>query len=474
MRKPNKFEKHETRLATTDEAGHRVYVYPEDVKGIWRNRRKIFFWFLILLYLVLPWTQFGGKQTILLDIVRREFTFFGHTFYGHDAPLLIFVFLGIPLFFGFVTSIWGRVWCGWGCPQTVFIDAIYQTIERWTEGKARAREALDKAPWNAVKIAKKGSKWILFLLVSMHIGHSFVGYFVGTRELYGITMAPPTANWGVFVATWIATGIVLFDFGWFREQFCIIACPYGRFQSVMMDDHSMIVTYDESRGEPRRAPDVASANEGDCINCYHCVKVCPTGIDIRRGTQMECIACTNCIDACDEIMDKVGKPKGLIRYDSELGKQGIKVKKFGFRSAIYLTLLTVVLSLFIYFINQQDALRVGILRGSKTTFRLVGNGEQQQVLNHFNVTIDANKGSKHGVFFKLKNPDMASKIQLKTPHVPWTLKKGHNKTPVFFRFDRELLEGGSKKITLLVLTGESIEKATLVKEQEVPLAGPIQ
>jgi cytochrome c oxidase accessory protein FixG len=474
MKKPSKFERHESRLATTDDHGHRVYLYPEDVKGFWRHRRTIFFWFLIILYLVLPWTRVGGKQTILLDIAHREFTFFGHTFYGHDAPLLIFIFLGIPLFFGFVTSIWGRVWCGWGCPQTVFIDAIYRNIELWTEGKARAREALDKAPWNAVKIARKGSKWILFLLVSMHIGHSFVGYFVGTRELYDITMAPPTEHWGVFVATWIATGIALFDFGWFREQFCIIACPYGRFQSVMMDDHSMIVTYDEQRGEPRRSPEVSHENEGDCINCYNCVKVCPTGIDIRRGTQMECIACTNCIDACDEIMDKVGKPKGLIRYDSELGKKGINVKKLGVRSIIYLTLLTVILSLFVYKLKHSDELRVTMLRGSKTTFNIIKSGDKEMVLNHFNVTIDANAGSKDGILFKIKDSELATKIELKTPHIPWMLKKGHNKTQLFFRFPKELLSGGSRNITLLILTGESMDKSTLVKEQEVPLAGPLQ
>ncbi|MCO4793395.1 MAG: cytochrome c oxidase accessory protein CcoG [Bacteriovoracaceae bacterium] len=478
MRKPNKFERHESRLATTDEQGHRVFLYPEDVKGKWRNKRTIFFWFLILLYLVLPWIHIGGKQSILLNIAKREFTFFTHTFYSHDAPLLIFIFLGIPLFFAFVTSIWGRAWCGWGCPQTVFIDAIYRQIELWTEGKSRQREALDKAPMSLLKAAKKLSKWILYLLVSMHIAHSFIGYFVGTWELYEITLAPPSSNFGIFTATWITVAIILIDFGWFREQFCIIACPYGRMQSVIMDDHSMVVTYDEKRGEPRRLSEESNSEspvlEGDCINCYHCVKVCPTGIDIRRGTQLECIACTNCIDACDEIMTKVGKPEGLIRYDTELGKQGVKVKKIGLRSIIYLTLMTIVFGGFIYMLNQQDRLRVMMLRGSKSPFQIVRTTEIEEIANHYKIAIDYNGEKVQKLFFMIKDPVLAKAIRVATPRAPWQLKKGHNKANIFFRFNKKILIKGNRKIILLIKNGDTEKEATLVLEQEVNLAGPLR
>ena len=305
---------YETRLATTDENGNRVYIHPEDIKGKWKSRRDIFYWFLIFVYLFLPWIYVEKKQWILLNLPKREFHLFGNVFYGHDGPLLLFVILGFVILMAFITSIWGRVWCGWACPQTVFIDAIFRRIEKIVEGNSRKRKALEQAPWSLSKVLKRTLKWILFILVSLHIVHSFLGYFVGTHDLIEITLSSPEKNWTLFITMLTMTGIILFDFGWFKEQFCIIACPYGRFQSVVMDDASMIVAYDKKRGEPRRSKYISKESEGNCINCNHCVKACPTGIDIRQGTQMECIACTMCIDACDTIMTKVNKPEIFQQY----------------------------------------------------------------------------------------------------------------------------------------------------------------
>ena len=253
---------YETRLATTDENGNRVYIHPEDIKGKWKSRRDIFYWFLIFVYLFLPWIYVEKKQWILLNLPKREFHLFGNVFYGHDGPLLLFVILGFVILMAFITSIWGRVWCGWACPQTVFIDAIFRRIEKIVEGNSRKRKALEQAPWSLSKVLKRTLKWILFILVSLHIVHSFLGYFVGTHDLIEITLSSPEKNWTLFITMLTMTGIILFDFGWFKEQFCIIACPYGRFQSVVMDDASMIVAYDKKRGEPRRSKYISKESEG--------------------------------------------------------------------------------------------------------------------------------------------------------------------------------------------------------------------
>lgn len=465
----NPSELHEERLATTDSAGHRVYLYPEDVKGKWRTRRTYFYYFLIALYLFLPWINIGGKQSILLDIAKQEFTFFGTTFFGHDAPILVFVFLGFVFTIGFVTSIWGRVWCGWACPQTVFIDAIYTKIEVLVEGSARARKKLDQGPWTTQKVFKKIIKWILFIIVSMHIAHSFIGYFVGARELINITMRSPFDNISLFGATWTAVLIVLFDFAWFKEQFCLIACPYGRFQSVMMDENSVNVVYDYKRGEPRREKGQKKSEHADCIDCYACVKACPTGIDIRRGSQLECIACTNCIDACDDIMNHIGKPEGLIRYDTELAIEGKKRKLFTFRNSVYLAAMLVLLAGFIYKLSTVKDLDVVLLRGSKVPFKISRVDGKRMVVNHFKLDLDYRGEEFNSVLLKIKD---AKNVKLVVPRNPYPLKKGMTKANVFFRFKPETLTSGSKIIYLQIINPDSSKR--VIKEMEVRLVGPIK
>ncbi|CBW26262.1 putative ferredoxin [Halobacteriovorax marinus SJ] len=467
MATKNPFELHEERLATTDEDGHRVYLYPEDVKGKWRTRRTFVYYFLIFLYLFLPWINIGGKQSILLDISRREFTFFGMTLLGHDAPLLIFVFLGFVFLIGFVTSIWGRVWCGWACPQTVFIDAIFNKIEILVEGNARKRKKLDESALDLEKFIKKFIKWTLFIIASMHIAHSFIGYFVGVRDLVGITLKSPFDNIALFGATWSAVGIILFDFAWFKEQFCLIACPYGRFQSVMMDENSMVVAYDYNRGEPRRQKGQKKDEHADCVDCYACVKACPTGIDIRRGTQLECIACTNCIDACDEVMLKINKPTGLIRFETEQGLKGKKAKTFSIRNIFYLS--TVILLFLGFFLQIQGTkeLDIVLLRGSKTPFSIIGSGESKVVANHFKVNLSYEGNSLDKVLLAVEN----KKIKLIVPRNPVVLKERINQTNIFFRFSPTLLEHGSKKIKLNFINPKNKK---LIKEVEVQLVGPIE
>lgn len=464
---------HAEKLATLDEQGHRVFVHPEDVKGKWRDRRTALYWVLIIIYFTLPWIKYGGKQIILLDLVNREFTFFGRTFFSHDGPLVFFVFLSFVLVFGFITAQWGRLWCGWACPQTVFIDQIYRRIEVMIEGKARKRKALDKSPLSFNKIWKRALKWTLFTLVSMHLSHTFLGYFVGTRELFQITLNQPEEHMTLFIIMWSVTGVLLFDFGWFREQFCIVACPYGRFQSVMMDEHSLVVAYDQKRGEPRRNS-VAKEDEADCIDCNHCVKVCPTGIDIRKGTQLECISCTQCIDACDEIMGKVGLPEGLIRYESLAEIEGIERKTLRPRPVIYLTALVITIVVFIFALKSRNDLKVQFIRASQSAFQEIKReGGEREIVNHYKISVYYNGEEDYKLFFVPKAKYREDRLRVVTRKIPQPIIPGKRQTvDVFFRFQKDVLEMGRKTLKVHILTGNNLETAKFLREEEVKLVGP--
>ncbi len=382
----------EERLATMDESGKRVYIFPADVKGLYRRYRTIVQIVLVVFFLILPWVKISGHQALLLDIVQRRFSIFGLTFWAHDSPLIFFILATLTIGLGFITALWGRVWCGWACPQTVFIDGVFRRIEYWVIGSHIKQMNLAKSPWTWEKFIRYSITWILFTAVSLIITHSFLAYFVGAERLVDMTQHNPRENWTVFLIMAFITAVLLFDFGWFREQFCIIMCPYGRFQSVLMDDDSLTVSYDPIRGEPRRGFAKPGGAEGDCINCYKCVAVCPTGIDIRNGLQMECIGCTACIDACDEVMEKIGKPKGLIRYATGNSLKGIKSSMFRPRVAIYSVMLVVVVALLVINISRREDIVVTVLRGTDTPYQIVkgeekeNNGEEEeQIINHFKV-----------------------------------------------------------------------------------------
>ncbi len=456
------------RLSMLGTDGTRFRIIPAEITGFWQKRREVVYAFLIVLFLILPWTKINGVQTILLDIPNRKFALFGVTFWAHDAPM---VFLLLALFvFGLtlVTSVWGRVWCGWACPQTVFIDFIYRRIERWIEGNYIERRRLDKAELSLNKAFRLGLKWFLFFLVSSAIAHSFTAYFVGSESLVNwVYSGDISAHQTTFWIVLFITAVLLFDFGWFREQFCIIMCPYGRFQSVLMDQRSLAVLYDEKRGEPRKGALPLDTPRGDCVSCNRCVQVCPTGIDIRKGLQMECIACTACVDACDDIMRKVKKPEGLIKYSTVSGK---KNKFYKGRQLIYSLVIASLFIVLLYLVSIRKAVDVAVLRAKETPYQVIDTKDGKRILNHFKLH------SKNQNIHDLKQqivlpPDL--NLEIKTQSNPFTVKAGESTTTHFFiLFDSKILEAtGSKKINLTIKTVSDVtDEATTT--QEISLIGP--
>jgi cytochrome c oxidase accessory protein FixG len=312
-------------LSMLDDAGHRRYVLPADAKGRYSSAKPWVYAVLIVLYVGLPFLTVGGKPAVLLDIPARQAWLFGQSFNAQDFYLVFFILTGIGFGLIVMSALFGRVWCGWACPQTVFLDGVYRRIERLIEGPAPRRARLAAAPYSFDKLWRKGLKHAIYIVLSVAIAMVFIAYFVSADGVARLLTDGPAEYPAAFIWTVVMSGILYFNFWWFREQLCIVICPYGRLQSALQDDHTLIIGYDVGRGEPRGKVNDPAA--GDCVACNRCVAVCPTGIDIRHGLQLECIGCAYCIDACDEIMVKVGRPKGLIRYDSQAGLSG-QVRRF--------------------------------------------------------------------------------------------------------------------------------------------------
>ncbi len=370
-------------VTTINEDGSRRVIYPADVSGRFTFWRRVVGYGLIFLYSALPWIQINGNPAVFLDIEENQFHLFGLTFVGQDIWLGFFVVSGVAFSLYYVTALLGRVWCGWGCPQTVFLDHVVRRIERLVEGGAIERKALANQPWNFRKIRLMAVKHFLFFALAFLIAHVFLSYFISLPKLYQMIQSKPWDQWGYFLKTMFVTFALYFNFAWFREQFCIVLCPYGRFQSALIDDHSVIIGYDEKRGEPRGK--LGTEGAGDCVDCLRCVQVCPTGIDIRQGLQIECIGCSNCIDACNEVMTKLDRPKGLIRYDSLQGLKGFKTKFIRPRMILYTLFLLIGVAVMSWAI-------FGIRPVSMSALRMVGapyylDSEKGMIRNQYMVRI---------------------------------------------------------------------------------------
>ena len=308
-------------LSTVDETGKRIWVYPKKPKGKLTNYRQLVAFLLLLILFGSPFLKVDGQPFLLFNFFERKFIIFGQIFWPQDFFLAVIGMITMVVIIVLFTVVFGRIFCGWVCPQTIFMEWVFRRVEYWIEGDYMAQKVLDKQPWNSKKIFKKGTKHFIFILISALIMHTFVAYIIGVDETWDLIRSGPSNEIVGFISMVVLTGLFYGVFAGMREQVCTTICPYGRLQGVLLDRQSIVVAYDHQRGEPRgkfrKDEDREAANKGDCIECKQCVYVCPTGIDIRNGTQLECVNCTACIDACNSIMDKIGKPQGLIRYASE-------------------------------------------------------------------------------------------------------------------------------------------------------------
>lgn len=367
-------------LPTLQGDGKRRWINPALSTGKYWKRRRLLAYGLIAFFVTLPHLRYAGKPLVLLDIVSREFTFFGHTFYPTDSGLLLLLMLTVFFSIMFLTAVGGRLWCGWGCPQTVYLEFLFRPIDRLFSGTI----GKGGKPRGTLNAALRVGRFAVYLVCCMFLAHTFLSYFVGTDRLAQWMRLSPWQHPSAFGVMAGATIGLMYNFMFFREQLCMVACPYGRFQSVMLDRKSLIVTYDIHRGEPRHKGKATEASAGDCIDCGHCTSVCPTGIDIRNGLQMECIHCTQCIDACDAIMHRIGKPVGLIRYSSQDALEGKKHSWVRPRTLIYPLLVLVTSALFLALLTTKFAFDARVLSSPGAPYAI---NSARMLQNNFRVRL---------------------------------------------------------------------------------------
>lgn len=388
-------------VATIDEHGKRVWIYAQKPMGrLYRLRTFASIAYLLILF-GLPFLRVGEQPLFLFDVLKGKFIFFGQVFWPQDFYLFGLGMLTFVLFVVLFTVVFGRVFCGWACPQTVFMEMVFRKIEYFFEGDAAAQKMLDKSPWNFNKVKRKTGKHLSFFLLSFIIANTFLSYIIGTDELFHIIREPLKEHLGGFLSILVFTSVFYGVYARFREQVCLVVCPYGRLQGVLLDKASIVVAYDEVRGEPRhkfKKNEVRS--QGDCIDCKACVRVCPTGIDIRNGTQLECVNCTACIDACNHIMEGLRLPKGLIRYDSEQGiKEGKKLRLTP-RMLAYSALLVALVALEVVLLATRSDIDSTIIRARGLLYMEEGN---DKIKNLYNIKLTNKTYENIPVNLKLEN-----------------------------------------------------------------------
>ncbi|WP_405238433.1 cytochrome c oxidase accessory protein CcoG [Lentisalinibacter orientalis] len=441
-------------------------IHAREVDGTFARLRKIAVFVLLGIFYGLPWITWQGRQAILFDLPARKFHLFDLTLWPQDFIFLALLLIIAALSLFFFTALAGRLWCGFACPQTVWTE-VFVWMEQWTEGKYSQRKKLDKAPWTTEKFLRKGSKQFLWITFALFTGLTFVGYFTPIRELL---VSSATFSLGPWETFWVLFyGFATYgNAGYMREQVCKYMCPYARFQSAMFDRDTLIITYDADRGEPRgsrrRGVDPQEVGLGDCIDCTMCVQVCPTGIDIREGLQYECIACAACIDACDDVMERMGYPKKLIKYSTQHAMDGETTRVVRPRVIVYAVLLTILMGAFVYALSQRSALTVDVIRDRNALYREVGDGfiENSYQLKLINKTdrahsYDIGVAGIEGASVEVPNGDI---------RIPSGEVLG---VPVIVRAPREAVRGVSE----VTFTLQAEDDATITQSRETKFVAPV-
>lgn len=451
------------RIGTMTSDGKRAWVYPKKPEGRFYEYRTWVTYGLLAILLTGPFIHINGNQFFMFNFIEREFNIFSKPFWPQDFYLGVMVMLISVIFITLFTVAFGRIFCGWICPQTIFMEMVFRKIEYWIEGDRGAQMRLDKQEWNGEKIRKKGFKWFLFFIISFIIANVFLAYLISSKKLLRYVQTGPLENLSTFIALLIFTGVFYFIFAWFREQVCTIACPYGRLQSVLLDNKSIVVAYDRKRGERelgrakfKKNEDRQAIGKGDCIDCFQCVNVCPTGIDIRNGTQLECINCTACIDACDAIMEKVDLPKGLIGFYSE--EQIEKEEKFRFtpRMKGFAAILFVLVGILSGMLFLRSDVEANILR---LPGQLYEQQENNIISNVYTFKlINKTTGTFDDVHFKLLSHNGV--IESVTHSGLIIPEKGLAEGTLFIKLNASLLNGEKEKIEIGIYNGDKLIETT--------------
>ncbi|UYW02417.1 cytochrome c oxidase accessory protein CcoG [Flavobacterium agricola] len=447
-------------ISTIDEQGKRVWIYPKKPKGKLYDWRKILSYIFLVILLTCPFIKINGNQFLLFNFVERKFSIFGFPFWPQDFYLVVILMITGVIGLALFTVAFGRIFCGWICPQTIFMEMVFRRVEYWVEGDRNAQIRLSKQKWDAEKIRKKATKWFIFFIISFVIANVFLAYIIGSDSVLAMVKTGPAENVSTFVGLLIFTGVFYFIFGWFREQVCIIACPYGRLQGVLLDDKSIVVAYDYVRGEGdagrgriKKGEDRKESGKGDCIDCKLCVHVCPTGIDIRNGTQLECVNCTACIDECNTVMDSVGYPRGLIRYASE--SEIAKKEKFVFtpRMKGYVAILVILIGTLIGTLFLRSNVEATVLRLPGQLYEHKGDN----ISNIYTFKM-VNKTNDEYKNIDLKLGNIKGTIQLVGNEHPTVPKQGLIQGTLFIEINENLLETEKTQVVIEVYSdGRLIE-----------------
>ena len=459
-----KSEQFRDSIGTINKEGKRSWVFPKKPSGKFYKYRSYVSYFLLLFLLSAPFIKINGNQFLLFNVIERRFNIFGFPFWPQDFHLLVISMITGVVFIILFTVVFGRIFCGWICPQTIFLEMVFRKIEYWIDGDRGKQIRLEKQPWNAEKIRKRVLKWTIFFIISFIIANVFLAYLIGGDTVISYITGNPLDNIRTLISLTIFTCVFYFIFAWFREQVCIIACPYGRLQGVLLDNKTINVAYDYKRGEGekgrskfRKNEDRNAVGKGDCIDCKQCVVVCPTGIDIRNGTQLECVNCTACIDECDHIMESVGYPKGLIRYASEDNIAKKKPFEFSARIKGYSAVLFILVGILIGMLFLRNEVEANILR---LPGQLYEHKENNIISNVYTYKV-INKTTKDITDVSYKILSHKGAIKLVSNHNFMVPKQGLAEGTLFIEINESALEKDKIKIEIGVFSDDKLIETTI-------------